>query len=242
MIYFKLWVLDFTKPNRAHTCYQSHVGNESPILGISRKYREIPLQYRDFPLLKSDFPHTESDFPHTKSSLPKLAFYFIWRLSAFFNGFPLSPMAIWLSSTAFRFLQRLSEFLRRVSDFPHRLSAFREIRENLFTAASIRKITIRASYFPPLAGNRHLLPKLCNCHSLPELRNCHSLPELRNRYNACISPNTHPLQRCVFFLYLLLLLLDASQPHPLQQCVFFYTCCLSYEQANHIFVSWLTLP
>jgi hypothetical protein len=47
----------------------------------------------------------------------------------FFNG-----------STAFCFLQRLS-------DFPQRLSTFQEIQENLSMAASIRKIAIRASYF-----------------------------------------------------------------------------------------------
>ncbi len=46
----------------------------------------------------------------------------------FFNG-----------STAFRFLQRLS-------DFPQRLSTFQEIQENLSMAASIQKIAIRASY------------------------------------------------------------------------------------------------
>jgi hypothetical protein len=67
-----------------------------------------------FLLLKSDFPHTKFDF--------------LQQRSAFFNGFLLS-------STAFRFLQWLS-------NFPHRLSAFQEIRENLFMAASIRKITI----------------------------------------------------------------------------------------------------
>jgi hypothetical protein len=76
-----------------------------------------------FLLLKSNFPHTK--------------FNFLQRLSAFFNGFLLS-------STTFQFLQWLS-------DFPQWLSAFQEIQENLFTMASIRKITIRASYFPPLA-------------------------------------------------------------------------------------------
>jgi hypothetical protein len=66
-----------------------------------------------FLLLKSNFPHTKFDF--------------LQWLSAFFNGFPLS-------STAFQFLQWLS-------NFPKWLSAFQEIRENLFTAASIQKIT-----------------------------------------------------------------------------------------------------
>jgi hypothetical protein len=49
---------------------------------------------------------------------------------------------------AFCFLQQLSNFLQRLSDFPQWLSTF---QENLFTVASIQKITIQASYFPPLA-------------------------------------------------------------------------------------------
>jgi hypothetical protein len=73
-----------------------------------------------------------------------MAFHFLQWLSTFFNGFPLS-------STAFRFLQRISDFPQRLSDFPQWLSSFQEIHENLFTMASIRKITIRASYFLPLA-------------------------------------------------------------------------------------------
>jgi hypothetical protein len=73
-----------------------------------------------------------------------LAFCFLQRLSAFFNGFLLSSMA-------FRFLRWLSDFPQRLSNFPQRLSSFQEIQENLFTVASIQKITIRASYFPPLA-------------------------------------------------------------------------------------------
>jgi hypothetical protein len=62
-----------------------------------------------FLLLNSNFPHKKINF--------------LQWLSAFFNSFPLSSMA-------FRFLQRLS-------DFPQRLSNFREVRENLFMAASI---------------------------------------------------------------------------------------------------------
>ena len=85
---------------------------ESPNSRISGKYRKIPLQYRDFPLLKSDFPHLNSDFPRTKPDSPKSAFYFLFWLSAFFNGFLLSLTAFSFSSTAFRFLQRLSDFFR----------------------------------------------------------------------------------------------------------------------------------
>jgi hypothetical protein len=80
-----------------------------------------------------------------------LAFCFLQRLFAFFNCFLLP-------STAFQFLQRLSNFPQRLSDFPQRpsdfpqwLSSFQEIQENLFTAASIQKITIQALYFLLLA-------------------------------------------------------------------------------------------
>jgi hypothetical protein len=58
---------------------------------------------------------------------------------------------LFTAATAFRSLQRLSDFPQWLSDFPQRLSSFQEIQDNLFTVASIRKITIRASYFPPLA-------------------------------------------------------------------------------------------
>jgi hypothetical protein len=67
-----------------------------------------------FLLLNSDFPHTKFDF--------------LQRLSAFFNSFPLSSMAF--------------QFLQWLSNFPQWLSDFREIQKNLFTAASIQKITI----------------------------------------------------------------------------------------------------
>ncbi len=85
---------------------KSGVKNETPQLPETR---ESLGKIGIFLLLKSDFPHTKFDF--------------LQRLSAFFNGFLLS-------STAFQFLQWLS-------DFPQQLSAFREIGENLFTAASI---------------------------------------------------------------------------------------------------------
>jgi hypothetical protein len=90
---------------------KSGVKNKTPKLPETRdSFGKIGI----FLLLKSDFPHTKFDF--------------LQWLSTFFNGFLLS-------STAFQFLQRLS-------DFPQLLPAFREIRENLFTAASIQKITI----------------------------------------------------------------------------------------------------
>jgi hypothetical protein len=90
---------------------KSGVKNKTPKLPENRdSLRKIGI----FFVLKSDFPHTK--------------FNFLQRLSAFFNGFPLSSMAF--------------QFLQWLSDFPQRLSAFQEIRENLFTAASIQKITI----------------------------------------------------------------------------------------------------
>jgi hypothetical protein len=67
------------------------------------------------------------------SNFHKIRENILQQLSDFFNGFLLS-------STAFCFLQWLS-------DFPQRLSTFQEIRENLSMAASIRKIAIRALYF-----------------------------------------------------------------------------------------------
>ncbi len=164
----------------------------------SRKCYEIHLQYWDFPLLKSNFSHTKSNFP-------KLAFCFLQRLSNFFNGFPLFSMAFrflqWLSDVP----QRLSNFPQWLSDFPQRLSSFWEIQENLFTAASIRKITIIelriTRHSLPELHNCHSLPELCNRHSLPELRNCHSLPELCNCYNVCISSNIKSDFTCITSLY-----------------------------------------
>ncbi len=77
------------------------------------------LQYQDFLRLKSNFPHLKSNFPCTKSNLPKLAFYFLWRLSAFFNGFltffngfSLSLTAFRISPTAFRFSSMAFRFPR----------------------------------------------------------------------------------------------------------------------------------
>jgi hypothetical protein len=69
---------------------------------------------------------------------------FLTQNPIFLNGFPTFVNGFLLSSMAFCFPQRLS-------DFPQQLSTFQEIRENLSTAASIQKIAIGASYFPPLA-------------------------------------------------------------------------------------------
>jgi hypothetical protein len=81
---------------------------------MSWKSQDFPLQHRDFLQLKSNFPHTESD-------LPKLAFYFLQWLSAFFNGFltffngfPLSPTAFQFSPTAFQFSSTAFHFPRNL--------------------------------------------------------------------------------------------------------------------------------
>jgi hypothetical protein len=104
---------------------KSGVKNKTPKLPEPREYFG---KNRIFLLLNSDFPHTKFNFLQRLSNFREIRENLLQQLSNFFNGFPLS-------STAFRFLQRLS-------DFPQRISAFREIQENLFTAASIRKITI----------------------------------------------------------------------------------------------------
>jgi hypothetical protein len=103
---------------------KSGVKNETPKLPEPREYLgKIGI----FLLLNSDFPHTKFDFLQRLSNCREIQENLLQWLSNFCNNFPLS-------STAFRFLQRLS-------NFPQQLSAFREIRENLFTAASIQKIT-----------------------------------------------------------------------------------------------------
>jgi hypothetical protein len=77
----------------------------------------------------------------TKESLGDIGIFlllkpdFLTRNSIFFNGFLLS-------STAFRFLQWLSDFPQWLSNFPQWLSTFQKIQENLFTTRSIQKITI----------------------------------------------------------------------------------------------------
>jgi hypothetical protein len=104
---------------------KSGVKNETPKLPETR---ESPGKIGIFLLLKSNFPHTKFDF--------------LQLLSAFYNGFPLSSMAFQFLQQLSNFPQWLSDFLQWLSKFPQRLSAFREIQENLFTAASIQKITI----------------------------------------------------------------------------------------------------
>jgi hypothetical protein len=106
---------------------KSGVKNKTPKLPETRESLE---KIGIFLLLNSNFPHTKFNFLQQLSAFREIPENLLQWLSDFFNGFPLSSMA-------FRFLQRLSDFPQRLSDFPQRLSAFREIQENLFTAASI---------------------------------------------------------------------------------------------------------
>jgi hypothetical protein len=104
---------------------KSGVKNETPKLPETREYLgKIGI----FLLLNSDFPYTKFNFLQRLSNFQESQENLLQWLFNFFNGFLLS-------STAFQFLQRLS-------DFSQWLSAFQEIKENLFMAASIQKITI----------------------------------------------------------------------------------------------------
>jgi hypothetical protein len=107
-------------------------------------------------------------------------------------------MAFQFSSTAFRFLQRLSAFF---NGFPIFLNGFPIFLKGFPLSKKSKKIYLRRQVYKrspfELRISCHSLPKLHNCHSLPELRNRHSLPELRNCYNVCISPNTLLWCTCV---------------------------------------------
>ncbi len=174
MIYF--WSCEYLislNQIHAHTCYQLHVGNESPIL---ENLSEILWN----PSPKIQFSSHGTDFPHTISNLPKSAFYFLQQLSAFSNGFP-------------NFSNGFPIFLK---GFPlSKKSKKIYLRRQVYKRSPFELCISRHSL--PELRNRHLLPKLCNCHSLPKLCNCHSLPELCNCYNACISPTTLLLCTCV---------------------------------------------
>jgi hypothetical protein len=120
------------------------VGNKFPILENLSKILQNPSPISRFPSPKIQFSSHDIQFSPIGFLISSIAFRFLQRLSAFFNGFMLSSMA-------FHFLQWLSDLPQLFSNFPQRLSSFQKIQENLFAAASIQKITIRASYFPPLA-------------------------------------------------------------------------------------------
>jgi hypothetical protein len=79
---------------------ESGVKNKAPKLPETREYLgKIGI----FLLLNSDFPHTKFNFLQRLSNFREIQENLLQWLSNFFNGFLLS-------STAFRFLQRLSDF------------------------------------------------------------------------------------------------------------------------------------
>jgi hypothetical protein len=101
-----------------------------------------------------------------------MAFHFLQRLSAFFNGFPI--------------------FL---NGFPIFLNGFPLSKKS--KKIYLRRQVYERSLFE-LRISRHSLPKLRNRHLLPKLHNCHLLPELCNRhYNVCTTP-THSCGAPVF--------------------------------------------
>jgi len=69
-----------------------------------------PFRKIQFSSLKVRFSSTAFSFPRNPRKSSSTAFRFLQRLSDFFTGFPLSE-------TAFRFLQRLSDFPQRLSTF-----------------------------------------------------------------------------------------------------------------------------
>jgi hypothetical protein len=98
---------------------KSGVKNETPNLPETRKFLgKIGI----FLLLNPDFPHTNFDFLRLLSAFQEIRENLLQRLSDFFNGFLLS-------STAFRFLQRLllSKKSKKIffNGFPLSSTAFR---------------------------------------------------------------------------------------------------------------------
>ncbi len=130
-----------------HTCYQLHVGNESPKLPDPRKSLG---KYQDFPSPKIRFSSH-------KIQLFSTAFRFLQRLSAFFNGFLI-------------FLNGFPIFLNGF------LLSKKSEKICLWWQVYVRspfKLRISRHLLPELR-NRHSLPKLCNCHLLSKLYNCYN--------------------------------------------------------------------
>ncbi len=84
---------------------KSGVKNETPKLPETREYLG---KIRIILLLNSDFLHTKFNFLQRLSNFREIRENLLQRLFNFFKAFPRS-------STAFRFLQRLSEFLNGFS-------------------------------------------------------------------------------------------------------------------------------
>ncbi len=73
----------------AHTCYQLHVGNESPILENLLEILWNPSPISRFPSPKIQFSSHEIQFYPIGFLISSTAFRFLQRLSAFFSGFPI---------------------------------------------------------------------------------------------------------------------------------------------------------
>ena len=112
MIYFKLWVLYFHTKNPCVHMLPVAFGKQ---ISNTRNRSEIswnPSPISRFPSPKIRFSSPKIQFPCTKSDSPKSAFYFLQWLSAFSNGFPLSPTAFQISPKAFRFSSTAFRFPR----------------------------------------------------------------------------------------------------------------------------------
>jgi hypothetical protein len=102
---------------------------------------------------KIRFSSTAFQFPRNPRKSSSTAFQFLQWLSAFFNGFPISSMAFQFSSTAFNFPRNPGKSIYGGKYTKDRYPSFvfqpklqySAIKQS---AARIRKITIRASYFP----------------------------------------------------------------------------------------------
>ncbi len=142
---------------------KSGVKNKTPKLPETK---ESLGKIRIFFLLNSNFPHTKFDF--------------LQWLSAFFNGFLISSMAFWFSSTAFRsprnprkstygsktafcFFQQLSHFF---NGFPIFLIGFPIFLNGFPLSEKSKKIYLRRQVY-----ERSLFELRISCHPLPELRN-----------------------------------------------------------------------
>ncbi len=122
-------------------------------LNLGSKIHSTHYNFYEFLFIRSNIPRK---ILFVRSNFPRSKFDFLQRLShfwemlliseksekIFFNGFPIS-------STAFRFLKRLSDFF---NGFPIFLNGFpfsEKSGKNLSMAANIPEIAIQASYFPP---------------------------------------------------------------------------------------------
>ncbi len=132
MIYFKLWVLDFTKPIPcAHmlpvACGKRISNTRESLRNIVKSLSNIEISLSYKPIFLTWNP------------------IFTNRLSAFFNGFPLS-------STAFRFLQRLSAFFNGfqifLNGFRHQHNKSKYSDDDYFDSYIIFPLAPQASWLP----------------------------------------------------------------------------------------------